>query len=207
MRDFLQRITLRIGLRIEHKKIYQEKIKLNQDPLSTLRDVHIPPAVSWWPVAPGWWFLMLLVLGLMGLFIWYLIESRNKRIVVKQIKLELEKIEYRFLGSGNAVEAYRDLSILIRRMVLTLSRDPRVGGLKGDIWIGFLNHLAGSSSKALEMLVVNPYKRNTEEDPLLLMDDMRKWIKTLPNREKNIQRRINDWFKEFPPLVSNSCFF
>ena len=150
---------------------------------------------------------MLLVLGLMGVFIWYLIVSRNKRFVVKQIKLELEKIEYRFLGSGNAVEAYRDLSILIRRMVLTLSRDPRVGGLKGDIWVGFLNHLSGSSSKALEMLVVNPYKRNTEEDPLLLMDDLRKWIKTLPNREKNLQTRINDWFKEFRPQVSNSNIF
>ena len=79
---------------------------------------------------------MLLVLGLVGLLIWYLIQTRNKRFVSNQVKLALEKIEYRFLGSGNTVEAFRELSILIRRMVLTLSRDPRVGGLKGDIWIG-----------------------------------------------------------------------
>ncbi|MDP7406676.1 MAG: DUF4381 domain-containing protein, partial [SAR324 cluster bacterium] len=30
---------------------------MNQDPLAALRDVHLPPAVSWWPPAPGWWII------------------------------------------------------------------------------------------------------------------------------------------------------
>jgi len=43
------------------------------DPLAQLRDIHLPEAVSWWPLAPGWWVLgALLVAGLAytGHFLW-----------------------------------------------------------------------------------------------------------------------------------------
>ena len=32
------------------------------DPLAGLRDIALPAAVSWWPLAPGWWLLLGLVL-------------------------------------------------------------------------------------------------------------------------------------------------
>ena len=38
------------------------------NPLDQLRDIHLPEAIGWWPLAPGWWLLIILVcLGLITL--------------------------------------------------------------------------------------------------------------------------------------------
>src|SRR5690606_8976602 len=33
----------------------------NADPLSQLADIHLPDAVGWWPLAPGWWAVIVAV--------------------------------------------------------------------------------------------------------------------------------------------------
>ena len=40
--------------------------------LSQLRDIHLPPPVSWWPLAPGWWLLLgtLLLLTAIAFWLW-----------------------------------------------------------------------------------------------------------------------------------------
>jgi hypothetical protein len=34
------------------------------DPLAALRDIHLPEAVSFWPLAPGWWIALGIMVGL-----------------------------------------------------------------------------------------------------------------------------------------------
>jgi hypothetical protein len=29
------------------------------NPLDQLRDIHLPEPISWWPLAPGWWFVII----------------------------------------------------------------------------------------------------------------------------------------------------
>src|SRR5690606_33347163 len=38
-----------------------------QEPALLLRDIHQPPAPSWWPPAPGWWLLAGIVLVVFAL--------------------------------------------------------------------------------------------------------------------------------------------
>lgn len=37
---------------------------MENDPLAQLRDIHLPEPISWWPLAPGWWALIILCLAL-----------------------------------------------------------------------------------------------------------------------------------------------
>ena len=167
---------------------------MNQDPLAALRDVHLPPAVSWWPplLAGGSFFSSSLACWL---YCFGTSSDPEKRKVSGQANAELEQIEYRFLSSENTEEAFRELSILTRRVVLTLSDDSRVAGLRGKNWVSFLNHIAASHLKNLEMLIVHPYLKQIEADPLMLVDDLRQWMKKLPNRQKILNLRIREWFE------------
>ena len=41
----------------------------------------------------------------------------------------------------------------------------------------------------------NPYLKQVEADPLMLVDDLRQWMKKLPNRQKILNLRIREWFE------------
>ena len=34
-----------------------------ENPLVNLKDIHLPPPVPFWPPAPGWWILALLLIS------------------------------------------------------------------------------------------------------------------------------------------------
>ncbi|MDE0747891.1 MAG: DUF4381 domain-containing protein [Porticoccaceae bacterium] len=45
---------------------------MENDPLAQLRDIHLPEPILWWPLAPGWWVLIILCLGT---FTWLAIKA------------------------------------------------------------------------------------------------------------------------------------
>ncbi|HAU18090.1 MAG TPA: DUF4381 domain-containing protein, partial [Marinobacter adhaerens] len=41
-----------------------------QDPLSQLRDIHLPETGGLWPPAPGWWVLAILLIAVLAALVW-----------------------------------------------------------------------------------------------------------------------------------------
>ena len=37
-----------------------------------LRDLHLPEPVGWWPLAPGWWVILVIVATALGYVLWRL---------------------------------------------------------------------------------------------------------------------------------------
>jgi hypothetical protein len=104
-----------------------------------LRDLHLPDPVGWWPLAPGWWVLLGLVLfGLLLLlrraWVRWRIDA-PRRIALK----ELERLESGWRETRNPVLLATRLSELLRRTMLAYAPRKEVAGLTGHAWLAWLD--------------------------------------------------------------------
>ena len=104
-----------------------------------LRDLHLPEMTSWWPPAPGWWFIAALALFAMTVLIrrayrrWRHNEAR--RLALRR----LSGIKAEFEQGSSAVSLGKALSELTRRAMLAYSPREAVAGLTGDAWLEWLD--------------------------------------------------------------------
>ena len=113
------------------------------DPLATLRDIHLPEAVSFWPLAPGWWGAAALLIVFVGVGL--LILQRRRQSLRRAALRELDSIERSFRIDANAATLAERLSSLLRRFALTRFRPVDVAALHGVAWSEFLSKEGGRS--------------------------------------------------------------
>ena len=155
------------------------------DPLKLpLRDVHYPGHVSWWPPAPGWWILLaLLLLALAGIWWW---RRRRRRILASALhraRLELEQLRQRYGEDRDAGRLVRELSILLRRLCVSIFPRTDSASLTGERWLEFLDRPLSASRFTAgpgRILLDAPYRPQVapgDIEPLLeLCDD---WLQSL----------------------------
>ena len=66
---------------------------MQPDPLAQLRDIRLPTDISWWPLAPGWWVLMILAALTIGWLILSLTKRYRSRLYRRQALAQLQWIE------------------------------------------------------------------------------------------------------------------
>ncbi len=149
------------------------------DPLTQLKDIHLPPAVGWWPLAPGWYALIVLIFVLIGL-ISFLCYKRYLNTRAKKQALVLLQNYLTFYEKDHNVQlASARISELLKRVALVYYPREEVASIHGQEWIGFLN----KTSKGLDfesvksMLLDSPFKHNEQINlqPLFLKAQL--WIK------------------------------
>lgn len=104
-----------------------------------LRDLHLPPPIDWWPLAPGWWLLIALLLT--GLC-WLLRRALKKRQYLaprRHAVRALASIEAEYLKHRNPVVLTRQASELLRRAMLAYAPRHEVAGLTGESWLAWLD--------------------------------------------------------------------
>jgi hypothetical protein len=118
------------------------------DWLKQLAPPHAPAPIGWWPLAPGWWALGILVVVGLGVAVYWRTRpyARLRRAALRELK--------RLETQGDDGLLARGVESLLRRYaVARFGREP-VAHLSGAPWIAFVavhggSDLAGESGASL----------------------------------------------------------
>lgn len=149
-----------------------------------LRDIHLPGTVPFWPPAPGWWILTaLLLIGTIGGWWWYRRHVQFKRSAARLARIELQQIVNRYESDKNSLELVRQLSVLVRRLSISLFPRTEVASLTGQAWLEFLQReskLEQFRDDTGRLLAEAPYRREvTEAEAETALGLCRTWIDTI----------------------------
>lgn len=133
----------------------------------TLRDIHGLDSVPWWPLAPGWWYVLgviVLVPALIAAGYWLAYQGpwfgwrSDARRKLAGLRRELRK--------GSAREVAGQLSELLRRIAMARSGRRIAAGLTGDSWLNWLAEMDASGfdwETRGQLLLKAPYMPPTVE--------------------------------------------
>lgn len=139
------------------------------DPLSQLRDIHLPDPVGLWPLAWGWWVLIVVLAGaLLAGFVYWRRHRRQRRYRL-QAKAELKSAYRDYRDNGDVAIYLQNLSVILRRAALTAFPRGQVASLKGEAWLEFLDQsLPGAETPFTKgegrVLATGPYQRAPQAD-------------------------------------------
>ena len=120
--------------------------------LEQLAPDRAPPPLGWWPLAPGWWGLMALMLLALVSVIWWR-QRRQRPSVRRWQRMALRELT-RLQTTGDDATLARSLQQLLRRYAVVRYGRDTVAALSGEAWIDFVvrhggSDWAGDSGRAL----------------------------------------------------------
>lgn len=143
------------------------------DPLAALKPLHHPESISWWPLAPGWWVLLALLLVVALLATWRRYRLRLQRLALQ----ELGELQSRNLVASAMAN---QVNQLLKRYALVCFPRTEVAGLSGKQWLRFLRQHSDEHefARAGNLLLDAPYKRDAEKgEEKALAEFAASWIK------------------------------
>ncbi|MBN4053290.1 DUF4381 domain-containing protein [Haliea sp. AH-315-K21] len=181
----------------------------SEDPLSQLADIHLPDPVSFWPLAPGWWLVIVLILA--GLC-WLGFQLLKKIMLNRRLQTAQRELI-------KAIQAYRDtinnkdsdpnkagldylyaVNTVLNRVALYT--DPKhsrdIAKLSGNPWLEYLDHAYGGtefkegSGKVLAEGQYRPVFRGEIEALYTLAQS---WINTCYKEKNKTQSGANSNIK------------
>ena len=146
--------------------------------LAQLRDIHLPDAIGWWPLAPGWYLLAIILFVALITVIFlggrYYLNGRSRRQALRL----LVTCQQQYQRDANSQLSAARVSELLKRVALVYFPREQVASLQGESWITFLN----TTSNGLDFNCVHtelleaPYQATIDCDLHNLFIVARAWI-------------------------------
>lgn len=140
--------------------------------LAELRDIHLPDAVSWWPIAWPWWLMLILLIAMLG----FVIYSRNKNawrtVAIKQLQS---------LDESDPVNYALNCNRLLKQICFN-KIDATCASLSGMAWLNYLDEKMKKSIflPDLEAFAFVPDNPNVSLDTKALNKACQQWIRKVP---------------------------
>lgn len=159
-------------------------MKTDPTSLDRLHDLVQPPAVPWWPPAPGWYWVLglLALLASIGLVKALLHWQRNR---YRREALHLAALQQHHLQDPTTrTAALVALGELLKRTALTAFPREQTASLTGASWLAFLDRTSGhtgsvpSEIATLETVAYDPRTstRLNDTQALQLAAAVRDWL-------------------------------
>ncbi|WP_394174929.1 DUF4381 domain-containing protein [Thalassotalea litorea] len=157
------------------------------DPLAELKDIHLPDAISIWPLAPGWWIIIAIIIGL----IVYVANRWRQQLRYLRVKNQGLK----FLSGNDSLSSEQTLNTL-KWICLHYFERQQVAKLHGETLLRFfLTKLPTDTQPKFKVLaqnaIVDHYRKNQHD---IYAPEMHKaailWCQhvQLPNRNEDATR-------------------
>lgn len=155
-----------------------------QAPTLELRDIHLPGDPSIWPLAPGWWLLIIIACVVLYFAIKKLTKFRQQKHMIYLLQSELSNIRNDFKKHNNKHTLAGHVSALLNRFVKYVLNDSIATSLTGKDWINYLNSRVKSEvfNKFEVELTQAQYMKNVDFDVPSLIATVRNYF---PQAMKN----------------------
>jgi len=149
-----------------------------------LRDVHVPQVSMWWPLAPGWWLLLaLLVAGGVALAVFLRRRAAWRRFVDASLA-DLRDASARHAHDGDTLAFAASASQLVRRVARF--RDPRSVTLSGAAWGDALAAIAPEQDVSrLVALDEAKYRKAADIDVAETRTAVEAWVRKALRRRRS----------------------
>lgn len=120
-----------------------------------LHDIHLPDPAGWWPPAPGWWILAVLLSVLLIWLVritwqWLKYQRWRKRVLN----------EFSHFESIDEVQFLTQITEKLRQLAITVYPEQEVASLTGKHWLEFLDSHAehkGFAEQPAKLIIEAPY--------------------------------------------------
>lgn len=106
--------------------------------LEQLQGLHLPQSIGWWPLAPGWWILaVILILTLFGLF-HTLYRQRRPNDDTQWLK-QINQCYDDWRNHRQSTQYLQQINRLLRVQAMEISGRRRISKLAGADWVDYLS--------------------------------------------------------------------